>query len=128
MGEKPVAIVLPSWNPNEPRFIVEDCPQCGDDRQFKNGKVVFNQRLKLAYSVDEIVEVLNASGDFNDGARDFIRKTYLNIKNADDEIIFSKDQLLNLFKTVADDLEVDLKEYPKISLNDIINDDQKKVH
>lgn len=57
--EKPIAIILPSWNPDEPRFIVEDCPKCGDDRQFKNGKCVYNQRLGFAYSVDEIVEVLN---------------------------------------------------------------------
>lgn len=59
-GGKPVGVVLPSWNPNEPRFVVKDChPQVSDDRQFKNGKCVFNQRLGFAYSVDEIVEVLN---------------------------------------------------------------------
>ena len=59
MTDKPVAIVLPSWDPNEPRFIVEDCPKCSDDRQFKNGKCVYNQRLGFCYSVEEIVEVLN---------------------------------------------------------------------
>lgn len=59
MDEKPVLVVLPSWDPNEPRFIVTECPRCGDDRQFKNGEVVFNQRINMAYSVNEIVEVLN---------------------------------------------------------------------
>lgn len=66
MTEKPIGIVLPSWNPDEPRFIVETCKQCSDDRQFKNSKCVFNQRLGFAYSVDEIVEVLNALGDENE--------------------------------------------------------------
>lgn len=59
MSEKPVMRILPRWDPDEPRFVVEECEKCSDDRQFKNGKVVFNQRLGFAYSVDEIVEVLN---------------------------------------------------------------------
>ena len=58
-NEKPVAVVLPSWNPDEPRFKVEECPLCGEDRAFKNNKYVYNQRLGFAYSVDELVEVLN---------------------------------------------------------------------
>lgn len=57
--DKPVAIVLPNWDPNEPRFVVEECLKCSDDRQFKNGRCVYNQRLGFCYSVDEIVEVLN---------------------------------------------------------------------
>ena len=57
--EKPVAVVLPSWNPDEPRFIIKECPRCGDDRKFINGKCVYNQRLGFCYSVDELVEVLN---------------------------------------------------------------------
>ena len=65
MTEKPVMITLPSWDPDEPRFIVEECPQCSDDRAFKNNKCVYNQRLGFAYSVDEIVEVLNNEDDFN---------------------------------------------------------------
>ena len=65
MTEKPVLIVRPNWDPDEPRFIVEDCPMCGDDRQFKNGKCVFNQRLGFAYSVEEIVEVLNNEKELN---------------------------------------------------------------
>ena len=57
---KRVGIVLPSWNPNEPRFIVKDSnPRIADNRGFKNGKCVFNQRLGFAYSVEEIVEILN---------------------------------------------------------------------
>ncbi|MBQ2613522.1 MAG: hypothetical protein IJG19_06590 [Methanobrevibacter sp.] len=59
MTEKPVAVVVPSWNPDEPRFKVTECPLCGEDRAFKNNKCVYNQRLGFAYSVDEIVEVLN---------------------------------------------------------------------
>ena len=59
MTEKPVAIVLPTWDPDEPRFVVMDCPNCSDDRQFKNNKCVFNQRLGFAYSVEELVALLN---------------------------------------------------------------------
>jgi len=77
-NEKPVLIVMPTWDPEEPRFIVGDCPMCGDDRQFKNGKCVFNQRLGLAYSVDEIVEVLNNYGDESDLFKDKIKTAYLN--------------------------------------------------
>jgi hypothetical protein len=47
------------WKPRKSRFIVEECSKCSNDRQFKNGKVVYNQNLGRAYSVDEIVEVLN---------------------------------------------------------------------
>ena len=44
--DKPIAIILPNWNPNEPRFIVEDAhDELADDRAFKNGKCVYNQRL-----------------------------------------------------------------------------------
>ena len=58
--DKPIAIILPNWNPNESRFIVEDVhEQIADDRRFKNGKGVLNQRLGFFYSVEEIVEVLN---------------------------------------------------------------------
>ena len=63
MTDKPIGIVLPTWNPDEPRFVVMDCPQCSDDRQFKNGRCVYNQRLGFAYSVEEIVEVLNATNN-----------------------------------------------------------------
>ncbi len=47
------------WKPRRPRFIVEECDKCSNDRVFKNGKIVYNQNLGMAYSVDEIVEVLN---------------------------------------------------------------------
>lgn len=40
-------------------FIVDDARGASDDRVFRNGKVVFNKTLGFAYSVDEIVEVLN---------------------------------------------------------------------
>lgn len=41
------------------KFSVEDCNECSDDRVFRNGKVVYNNVLDMAYSVDEIVEVFN---------------------------------------------------------------------
>ena len=60
MCEKPVGIVLPTWDPDEPRFIVADAhDKIADDRAFRNGKCVFNQRLGIVYSVEEIVEILN---------------------------------------------------------------------
>jgi len=66
MTEKPVLMILPKWDPDEPRFIVKECPRCSDDRAFKNNKCVYNQRLGFAYSVDEIVEVLNNEDDEDD--------------------------------------------------------------
>lgn len=44
------------WNPNEPRFIV-----ISDDKAFQNNKCVYNQRLGFAYSIDDVVELLNNS-------------------------------------------------------------------
>lgn len=78
MTDKPVAFVVPSWNPDEPRFVVKDCPMCGEDRVFKNNKCVFNQRLGFAYSVDEIVEVLNNQGDELDRIKETIRESIKN--------------------------------------------------
>ena len=64
MSEKLTAIILPSWNPDEPRFIVENCEhRIAEDREFRNNTCVYNQRLGFAYSVSEIVEVLNNMGD-----------------------------------------------------------------
>ena len=82
--EKPTLVILPRWNPNDPVFIKEECPMCGDDRQFKTGEVVFNQRLGLAYSVDEIVEVLNVMRTWEDKAKELIdeyEKVLLPIQN-----------------------------------------------
>ena len=71
MSEKPTAIILPSWNPDEPRFIVETCEYpIAEDREFRNNTCVYNQRLKIAYSVEEIVEVLNNMGDKIDDLKD----------------------------------------------------------
>lgn len=117
---KDIAVVLPSWNPNEPRFVVEECPRCSDDRVFKNDKCVYNQRLGFAYSVNELVEVLNSSGESWDKVNDFIRDTYLKLKHDDTEQVYSRDSLLDLFKSIADEVEIDLKEYPRISLDDLI--------
>ncbi|MBQ6220153.1 MAG: hypothetical protein IJH63_10445 [Methanobrevibacter sp.] len=44
---------------HNPRFSVEECPECSNDRKFMNNKCVYNKRLGMAYSVTEIVEVLN---------------------------------------------------------------------
>lgn len=45
---------------SEDKFIVEDGSEwVSEDRIFRNGKVVHNKVLDMAYSVDEIVEVLN---------------------------------------------------------------------
>ena len=64
MTEKPSAIILPIWNPDEPRFIVETCEhRIAEDREFRNNTCVYNQRLGFAYNVNEIVEVLNSMGD-----------------------------------------------------------------
>lgn len=61
MSEKPIGIVLPSWNPNEPRYIVADATEhLSDDRKFVNGKCVENQRLKIVFSVSDIVDGFNA--------------------------------------------------------------------
>lgn len=71
MTEKRTAIILPSWNPDEPRFIVENCEyHIAEDREFRNNTCVYNQRLGFAYSVEEIVEVLNNMGDKIDDLED----------------------------------------------------------
>lgn len=65
--EKIIGVCLPSWDSNEPRFVVKESNDgIAEDRGFKNGTCVFNQRLGFAYSVDEIVEVLNALSDVED--------------------------------------------------------------
>lgn len=49
------------------RFIADNATQyCAEDRKFQNGKCVYNQILGFAYSVDEIVDVLNNNGTFSD--------------------------------------------------------------
>lgn len=51
----------------KPRFIVDEGhDRVAPERIFRNGKVVFNTRLGFAYSVDEIVEVLNQMGKYQD--------------------------------------------------------------
>lgn len=62
--DKPIAIILPNWNQNEPRFIVEDAhDELADDRAFKNGKCVYNQRLGIVYTVEYVVDALNELGN-----------------------------------------------------------------
>ena len=55
------------------RFTVEECSQCSDDRKFQNNKCVYNNRLGFAYSVDEIVEVLNHNGRHSDDVWDLMQ-------------------------------------------------------
>lgn len=74
MTEKPVAIILPTWNPQEPRFTIKECERCSDDRVFKNNQCIYNQRLGFAYSVEEIVEVLNALGKENEELKTEIKR------------------------------------------------------
>lgn len=58
----------------KPRFIVDDGhDRVAPERIFRNGKVVFNTRLGFAYSVDEIVEVLNQQGKYQDEVYDFLQ-------------------------------------------------------
>ena len=56
------------------RFIVDDGTEfVSDDRVFRNGKTVHNTRLDFSYSVDEIVEVLNKQGQYQDGVNEFMQ-------------------------------------------------------
>lgn len=51
---------------SEDRFIADEAGEfCADERKFKNGKCVYNTRHGFAYSVDEIVEVLNNDDYYN---------------------------------------------------------------
>ena len=87
MTEKPVLMILPKWDPDEPRFVVKECPRCSDDRAFKNNKCVFNQRLGFAYSVDEIVEVLNNEDDFNQSNCITVQKSIIcDLKKENEEL------------------------------------------
>lgn len=55
------------------RFIVDEAGDfCADERKFKNGKCVYNQIMGFAYSVDEIVEVLN-NDDYYDRVMDLMQ-------------------------------------------------------
>ena len=110
MTEKPVAIVLPSWDPNEPRFIITECPRCSEDRTCKNGQCVYNQRLGFCYSVDEIVEVLNASEDEKDKF-----KQRLN----------DKDKLLSITLTVNENLSKTLLDNEEIIKSTVKNERTK---
>ena len=94
-GEKPICIIVPTWNPDEPRFIVADATeQLSDDRKFANGKCVENQRLKIVYSVDDIVEVLNKYEDLEKEHKELERKIrILSAHLLSDECALSDSQL-----------------------------------
>ena len=118
MTEKPIAIAIPTWDPNEPRFIKKECLQCSEDRQFKTGDCVYNQRLGLAYSVDDIVEVLNDTHAEKTYKK--IRNKYMDIKK-DKKEDYSKDEVMRIIKDIAEVGEVDLREYPKITYKELIS-------
>lgn len=101
--DKPVMVVVPSWNPGDPVFIKETCPKCGDDRQFKTGEIVYNQRLNLAYSVDDIVEVLNNMRSWEDKAKRLIEKYEIILKPIMD--------LCNDYNIPLTDVAATLEEY-----------------
>lgn len=63
------------WKPTRPRFIVvdDDNGVVSSDRVFQNNKCVHNQNLGFSYSVDELVEVLNNNGEFQDYFNDLIQ-------------------------------------------------------
>lgn len=55
------------------RFVVDEAGKfCADERKFCNGKCVYNQILGFAYSVDQIVEVLN-NDDYYDRVMDLMQ-------------------------------------------------------
>lgn len=118
--KKPTMIVFPTWNPNEPRFIVEQCHKgVAEDRQFQNNTCVYNQRLGIAYSADEITWALNDTT--LDDLQDTIRQIYLDIKNnTDNDKFWDKKDVLNIIRHIAEIGDVDLKEYPTITLEEIL--------
>lgn len=101
MTEKPVMMILPRWDPDEPRFIVKECEECSDDRAFKNNKCVFNRRLGFAYSVDEIVEVLNN----NDVEDDFNQSECITVYDLKQEIKKLKKEIREL-KQIPSKLDI----------------------
>ena len=72
-----------------------------DSRVFKNGLCVFNNRLGMAYSVTEIVEVLNNMSDTIDALQDELGKFKpLIFEDTDDNekhILYSKSDTDDLF-------------------------------
>lgn len=99
MTEKPTAIILPSWNPDEPRFIVETCEYpIAEDREFRNNTCVYNQRLKIAYSVEEIVEVLNNMGDKIDDLEDDKEQLHKKITELNKELAICHSKMVVLKK------------------------------
>ena len=38
---------------------ITTCPYCDENQVFKSGQCIYNKRLGLVYTIDEIVEILN---------------------------------------------------------------------
>lgn len=55
------------------RFIAIDAKEVSDDRKFANGKCIYNTRLGMAYSANEVVEVLNSLGIFGDSLFELVQ-------------------------------------------------------
>ena len=100
MTEKPVGIVIPTWNPNEPRFIVEDAHDgLADDRAFKNGKCVYNQRLGVVYTVEYVVDALNELGDEIDKLKEENEQLRQQLQEKQEEEKLYANEILELNKT-----------------------------
>lgn len=50
----------PTFNPSTPTYAVKDCPQCRPDKRFQNGEAVYNARMGIAYTAEDIVTALNS--------------------------------------------------------------------
>lgn len=97
MSDKPIGIVVASWNPNEPRFVVADATESlSDNRKFVNGKCVENQRLKIVYSVEDIVEVLNDYEEFE--------KEYKKLEKENEQLRQTMQKVYKLLEEEVDDI------------------------
>jgi len=96
------------------RFSVEECEKCSDDRVFKNGKCVHNNILDMAYSVDEIVEVLNNRSFQEEFYRLVEAKIYFcqaMFKETNDPMYKEHETVLRVLEDELRDAETNIKHY-----------------
>lgn len=113
-------------------FEVEIADECvADSRKFQNGLCVFNNRLGMAYSVTEIVEVLNHMTSvihefesMKDGKYEVVDNDYVTyIRDATltedkhDGAIINVYQLCNLINTLVDENQKLKKENKNLKKN-----------
>ena len=99
-------------------FEVESADECtADSRKFQNGLCVFNNRLGMAYSVTEIVEVLNTMTkvihefeSMKEGRYEVIDNDYVTYirdvtltEDKHEGVIINLHQLCNLINTLIDE-------------------------